>query len=68
MMCVKYTSQMRNDVAPALAEAKAGLAQAPLDGRIIHCLVSNPVVAVQPELALEWIKRADTFYRPSDLR
>ncbi len=52
----------------AVAEAEAAIALAPYDGRIVYYLVEIPVVAGRPELALEWIERAETFHHPNDPR
>jgi tetratricopeptide (TPR) repeat protein len=50
------------------AVAEAAIALAADDGRIDYYLVKIPIVAGQPELALEWIERAEAFYHLNDPR
>lgn len=52
----------------AIAEAEAAIALTPYDGRIVYYLVEIPVVAGRPELALEWIERAQALYPADDPR
>jgi hypothetical protein len=51
-----------------VAEAEAALALAPYDGRTVYYLAEPLITGGRPELALEWIERAETFYHPNDPR
>lgn len=52
----------------AVAEAEAVIALSPYDGRMVYYLAEIPILAGRPELALEWIERATTFYHADDPR
>jgi TolB-like protein len=63
-----YANMVEGRHDQAVAEAEAALALAPYDGRMVYYLAEPLIGGGRPELALEWIERAETFYHPNDPR